>query len=142
MRIRTITIGLAMLCVATTAAAQGNCPMTRASEVPARGTLGPMRACDSGFQLEVEGVRLGNGSSNCPLFVVVTPTHHEAVACKEDTFAAPYDTVSEQIVYFDCTPRYFLFFRIDSTCDIRQIVNSGSLQLLETRRCFEEATVP
>ena len=142
MRFRTIKIGLAMLSVAATAAAQDNCPMTRASEVPARGTMGPSRTCDSGFQLEVDGMRFGNGSSNCPLFVIVTPTHHEAVACKERTYAAPYDTVSEQIVYFDCTPRYFLFFRIDSTCDIRQIVNSGSLQLLETRRCFEEAVVP
>ncbi len=142
MKFRTLVLSFACLAVATAAPAQDTCPKTRAVEVAARGTLGPDRACDTGFDVRIQDVRLTTGRKSCPLFAVVTPTHHDAVAAKERTYANVYGTVSEQIVYFDCTPHYFLFFHLNSSCDVRSIVNAGSLQMMETKGCVDAATVP
>lgn len=142
MDVRSIAFLFSILAASVAVRAQDSCPKTKAVEIPARGSLGPDRGCDTGIDVRIQDVHLGTGRKSCPMFAVITPTHHEAQVSKERTYASAYGIVSEQIVYFDCTPHYFLFFHLNSSCDIREIVNSSSLQLLETKGCVDAAVVP
>ncbi len=139
MRSSPITILLAMMSVTAATVAQDTCAMTRASEVPASGVLGPVLPCASGFKLDFNGVRVGSNANTCPSWVTLTPTHHEAIACSDRTYAEIYGMVQEQIINFNCTRHTFLgLFSLDSTCDRQPSVNSGSFPLMVTRRCPNE----
>ena len=74
MKTRTLVLSFACIAVAAAAPAQDMCPRTRAVEVAPRGTLGPDRACDTGFDVRIQDVRLTTGRKSCPLFAVVTTT--------------------------------------------------------------------
>ena len=110
------------------AIAQGGCEHTKAVEVPASSSLGPARECDAGLDIHIGTAQILGRRHNCPLFAVYTPTHHKAVS-------------AEVLVWLDCTSHSFLFFKLDSTCDVTGTVNTSTLKLMKTKGCVESSVI-
>jgi hypothetical protein len=123
------------------AIAQGGCEHTKAVEVPASSSLGPARECDAGLDIHIGTAQILGRRHNCPLFAVYTPTHHKAVSTADNTYAFDYGSTAEVLVWLDCTSHSFLFFKLDSTCDVTGTVNTSTLKLMKTKGCVESSVI-
>ena len=129
-----------ILSAAATAPAQ-SCPFERTKSVPASFTAGPGVECDSGIQVVVAGVEFKSRQKECPLFVVITPTHDAPEPSTLRTLVVQSGLVPEHTAFFKCVPEYLLFFVINSTCEFAEIVVTGMLPRLRTEGCPESTGV-
>ena len=119
----------------------GGCPYERSKSVAATFTPGMTVDCDSGIASQISGINI-SGTTGCPLFVIVTPTHDVAERCDRATRTRVRDQFPEQMLTFECQQGYFLFIPTSSKCRLKDMKNIGKLFLLETIGCVDPSTNP
>ena len=120
--------------LATSLAAQDNCPRQTTQHVPEDLTYGPLQRC-GGIDYRIGDVQIATIRDACPLFVVYTPPHDVVVPSPLRTQV---DIVAQQPitkVTFRCETQWFLFLPIGSYCLADQKINVGVVPLLLTRPC-------
>lgn len=133
MPIRVVVATCLTVLTPAAAVAQKPCPRTKAERVDAVVQYGPMAAC-SGISFSGHGVKLST-ASGCPLFVTLTPAHHDVVPSETQTSAEPVGTREGRILFFSCQTDYLLVIPWSSACVFDRDLAWGTYTVLATRPC-------
>lgn len=131
-RLRPLATAVAVL-LPTVAAAQAPCSRTMATPVPESVQYGPSATC-SGLSFSSHGVTLAT-SNGCPLFVTITPRHHDVAPSRHATDAVRIGTVDSRVLFFVCRTNYLIFIPLGSTCVFDREVVWAQYPLLATVPC-------
>jgi hypothetical protein len=133
MPLRCFVLPCLTFALAAGAVAQKPCPYTKADRIPASEQYGPAAAC-SGLSFSGHGFKLAT-ATGCPLFVTLTPQHHDIVPNSQATRAEKIGTREGRILYFRCQTDYVIIIPWGSSCVCDRDVAWGTYLVAATRPC-------
>lgn len=128
-------IAAAMLTV-DAAAAQGNCPKSKAVTIPRNVEFHGVIKCGS-VKLNVGGATFSGPAQGCPLLAILVPEHEvEAVQTNgERTQTRVYEQVTTWIHHYACERDWLLFIPWGSSCRLASTKAGAALPRMTTVPC-------